>query len=187
MPSERSLLLVEDESSIVELITYNFKREGYSVQSTADAEEALKIAVKSKPSMILLDLMLPQADGFDLCKMLRRDYKTQHIPIIMLTAKAQESDVVLGLEVGADDYLTKPFSVRQLLARVKAVLRRYENRSEDTILRTGDLELDLERYTVSLNDQRVLCTPKEFAILKFLMQSRERVHTREAIVENVWG
>jgi len=182
-----TLLLAEDESNIVELIRYHAEQQGYRVLAAADGKRAVEIALREKPSVILLDLMLPEISGLDVCKLLKQNYKTQDIPILMVTAKAEEADVVLGLELGADDYITKPFSPRQLMARIKAVLRRNRPAASDRVIRAGELELDTAKHVVTLGGRRIELTSKEFGTLLFLMESHGRALSREAILSGVWG
>lgn len=185
--SSATLLLAEDERNIVELIRYHAEQAGYRVFAAYDGKSALEIALREKPSLILLDLMLPEVNGIEVCKTLKQNYKTREIPVIMVTAKAEETDILLGLELGADDYITKPFSPRQLMARIKAVLRRQKPAAGDRLLKSGDLELDTARHIVTLKGKRLELTSREFSTLKFLMESRGRVLSREAILDGVWG
>ena len=180
------ILLVEDEKNIVKIITYNLEREGFQVSVARDGAEALEKARKETPDLVLLDLMLPKIDGMDVCRRLREDPKTARLPIIMVTAKTQETDRVLGLELGADDYLPKPFSPRELVARVRAVLRRSQAPEIPTVWSCGALEVDWERRTVKLKRKAVVLTPKEFELLKALAEARGRVLSREKLLEQVW-
>ena len=185
--SSATLLLAEDERNIVELVRYHAEQAGYRVLAASDGKTALEIALREKPSLILLDLMLPEVNGIEVCKTLKQNYKTRDIPVIMVTAKAEEADILLGLELGADDYITKPFSPRQLMARIKAVLRRQKPPAADRILKAGDLELDTAQHIVTLKGKRIELTSREFSTLKFLLESRGRVLSREAILDGVWG
>ncbi len=185
--SQPSILMIEDEKNIVELVRYNLERQGYRVFSVNDGKQGVDFALREKPSLILLDLMLPGMEGLEVCRLLRHNYKTRTIPIIMLTAKGEDADVVLGLEMGADDYVTKPFSVRQLQARIKAALRKYEARPEDRIIRAGKIEMDTARHQVLLDGKAVEITFKEYGVLKLLMDSGGRVLSRETILNAVWG
>lgn len=179
------LLIVEDEKPIVKLLKYNLEREGYSTLVANDGETALSLSRKSKPDLIILDLMLPKIDGIELCKLIRKECR---VPIIMLTAKKEETDRVLGLELGADDYITKPFSVRELLARIKSVLRRTKECVADTgVVRLGMLEVDLERYEVKIEGKPVSLSSKEFEFLKVLISARGKVLSRDHLLESVWG
>lgn len=179
--------MIEDEKNIVELVKYNLEKQGYRVLHACESKRGLEMALREKPSLILLDLMLPEMDGLEVCRLLRHNYKTRAIPILMVSAKGEEADVVLGLEMGADDYVTKPFSVRQLQARVKALLRRYEARPEDRVIRAGEVEVDTARFQVCLAGTPVELTFKEYGVLKFLMEAGGRVLSRESILNAVWG
>ncbi|GFN37156.1 response regulator YycF [Tepidimicrobium xylanilyticum] len=184
----KKILLVEDEKAIAEIVKFNLEKEGFSVDLAFDGEEAIEKVHSLLPELILLDIMLPKKDGFQVLKEIRKDYK---IPILMLTAKEEEVDKVLGLELGADDYITKPFSMRELIARVKANLRRVEfsnsNLNSDNVLEFGDLVIDLNKYEVRKRGQVVDLTHREFELLKFLASSTEQVFTREQLLEEVWG
>ncbi|MGE5557371.1 MAG: winged helix-turn-helix domain-containing protein [Bacillota bacterium] len=186
MPGEK-ILIVDDEPNIVELVDFHLKKEGYTVVSALTGKTALAMASNENPDLIILDLMLPEIDGLEVCKMLRKEMKTKNIPIIMLTAKSEEVDRVLGLEMGADDYVTKPFSPRELVARVKAVLRRITQTEQDDIIKCGDLVLDAFQHELTIRGKAVDLTPKEFELLRLLMQNRGRVFTREFLLEQVWG
>jgi len=181
----KKVLVVDDEADIVELVSYNLKKEGYQVLSAYDGEEALSLARQENPDLVILDLMLPKIDGFRVCRVLKKEEPTAKTPIIMLTAKTREEDRVAGLDLGADDYVTKPFSPRELLARVKAVLRR-AGPPEDELLRYGDLEIDISRYEVCLSGNRVNLTSKEFGLLKELVMAEGRALTRDYLLEKVW-
>ncbi len=182
------ILVVDDEQPIVEAISYNLKKEGYAVQVAYDAEQCLDIVRKDRPDLILLDVMLPSASGFDVCRLLR---KQGDIPIIMLTARAEETDKVVGLEIGADDYITKPFSMRELLARVKSVLRRVGAAGEAVAsaekIQSGDLTIDMARYEVKIGDNAVALSPKEFELLRFLASNPGLVFSRQILLDRVWG
>ena len=183
---KETILIVEDEKDIVKMLDYNLKKEGYKVIVANDGEDALDMAKSRQPDLILLDLMLPGLDGLEVCKELKNERKTKSIPVIMLTAKAQESDKVVGLELGADDYVTKPFSPRELIARMKAVLRRgKENLPE--LIKIGDLGLDFSKIEVTVKDKPVELTSKEFELLKTLIQAKGRVLSRDYLLDNVWG
>ncbi|MSR78040.1 MAG: response regulator transcription factor [Candidatus Omnitrophica bacterium] len=182
-----TILVIEDEKNILELIRFHLNQEGYTVLTSMRGDEGLEKVVKEKPQLVLLDLMLPGMDGLEICKSLKQNYKTATIPIIMISAKSQDSDVVLGLELGADDYVTKPFSPRQLTARVKAVLRRLQEKPKDRLLCVGAIELDTARYQVSVENQLIELTSKEFNILKMFMESGGRVFSRTSILEKIWG
>lgn len=188
MPKE-SILVIEDEKNIAELIKYHLEQAGFRVQVALRGDLGLAEARKAKSDLILLDLMLPEIDGLEICRLLKQNPKTISIPIIMLTAKVEEMDQVVGLELGADDYITKPFSPRQLLARVKAVLRRTQGSqsSAGKILKAGTLEMDTEKYVVTLRSRAVELSSKEFELLKILMDAQGRVLTREMLLDKVWG
>lgn len=180
------VLVVDDEAPIVEVICYNLRKEGYQTCSAGDAETCIDVAKTERPDLIILDVMLPAASGLDVCRVLRRN---SNVPIIMLTAKADETDRVVGLELGADDYVTKPFSVRELMARVKAVLRRTQTIEVPGggIVRVGPLTIDPVRYEVTVDGQRVNLSPKEFDLLKFLATHAGQVFSRQALLDRVWG
>src|SRR3989441_8761414 len=181
----QQILVVDDEPEAVELVEFNLKQAGFSVVSAADGAEALKKARAARPSLIVLDVMLPEVDGLEVCKMLRRDPATATIPIIMLTAKAAEIDRVLGLELGADDYVTKPFSPRELVLRVKKILQR--GRSEESeSLKFGDLLIDVPRHLVSWRGKKMDLTATEFKLLTVLAQRRGRVQSRDHLLRDVW-
>jgi two-component system phosphate regulon response regulator PhoB len=181
------ILVVDDEPEAVELVEFNLKQAGYSVVTAADGAEALNKARATQPSLIVLDLMLPEVDGLEVCKMLRRDPATTGIPIVMLTAKAAEIDRVLGLELGADDYVTKPFSPRELVLRVKKLLQRdHTPVEEQDKLNFGDLLLDVPRHIVSWRGKSVDLTATEFKLLTVLAQRRGRVQSREQLLRDVW-
>ncbi len=183
--SREKVLIVEDEKEISKLLKYNLEKEGYQVFSASDGEAGLALAKSKHPDMVILDLMLPKLSGIEVCKMIRKD---SQVPIIMLTAKKEETDRVLGLELGADDYVTKPFSVRELLARIKSLFRRSKEKSSDSkIVRVGKLEVDLERYEVKLADKIVELSSKEFTFLKILLSAEGKVLTRDQLLESVWG
>jgi DNA-binding response OmpR family regulator len=192
-----TILVVEDEISLQETLAYNLKKQGYSVHTASTGGQALKSARELKPDLILLDIMLPEMDGFEVCRTLRQEMNT---PILMLTARDDEIDRVVGLEVGADDYLTKPFSMRELMARVKAMLRRVRLIREDAEARTvaldsanggtmtfGNMEVNSTRREVLLNSKPLALKPKEYELLHFLSIHRGQVVTRETILEKVWG
>lgn len=181
------ILVVDDEPDAVELIEFNLKSAGFEVVTASDGAEAIKRALALMPDLILLDIMLPEVDGMEVCKTLRRDPVTAGIPIIMLTAKAAEIDRVLGLELGADDYVTKPFSPRELVLRVKGLLRRgkpAEEKTEKIVI--GDLVLDIPRHQVLLQGKQVDLTATEFKLLTVLAQRRGRVQSREQLLQDVW-
>lgn len=185
--AHQKILVVEDEKNIVRVVTYALAREGYKVSAAKDGAEALEKVRHERPDLVILDLMLPTVDGLEVCRQLRADPTTVRLPIIMVTAKTQEADRVVGLELGADDYLPKPFSPRELVARVKAVLRRAAAAEPPTLWRCGTLEADWDRRMVKVKQQAVSLTPKEFELLKALVEARGRVLSREALLEQVWG
>ena len=187
---ERCVLIIEDEQAIIDILTFNFKKEGYKVLEAMDGQRGLELALSENPDLILLDVMLPKMDGFEVCKKIR---EKSSVPIIMLTAREEEVDKVLGLELGADDYMTKPFSIRELTARVKANLRRtsIEHSATDkdsaSLITSGDLTINVERYEVSKYGKVIDITLREFELLKFLATQPERIFSRENLLENVWG
>jgi two-component system, OmpR family, alkaline phosphatase synthesis response regulator PhoP len=183
----RKILIVEDERDILDLVTHYLEKEGFRVRSATDGPAGLSAARQERPDLIVLDLMLPGMDGLEICRKLRAD-SSNLVPIIILTAKADETDRVVGLELGADDYLTKPFSPKELVARVKALLRRAERREDDGKPSTyGPLKLDPLRHEVWVGDQEVILTAKEFGLLEQLLRNRGRVLTRDALLNSVWG
>jgi len=185
--SAGKILIVEDEETLLEVLRYNLDKEGYNVVTAADGIQALNLARSESPDLIILDIMLPELDGFEVCRILRKDMT---VPILMLTAKEAEIDKVLGLELGADDYMVKPFSMREFKARVKAILRRAAAQSkpgEGGVLRIADLTVDLGKHQVSVGEASVSLTPKEFDLLAYLASNRGRVFSREHLLERVWG
>ena len=183
--AQEKILVVEDDKDIVRLLKYNLEKEGYRVVAASDGESGLAAARKERPELLILDVMIPKLDGFELLKMLRRESRA---PILMLTARKEEVDRVLGLELGADDYVTKPFGVRELLARVKALLRRAgPAEAAASVLRAGGIEMDVERYEVRVRGKDVQLTSKEFEFLKVLLQAGGRALSRDQILEKVWG
>jgi two-component system phosphate regulon response regulator PhoB len=181
------ILVVDDEPEAVELLEFNLKQAGLDVIAAADGAEALRKARSAALSLIVLDLMLPEIDGLEVCKMLRRDPATARIPIIMLTAKAAEIDRILGLELGADDYITKPFSPRELVLRVQKILKRGRPEQEEPrLLKFGNLVIDPPRHLVTWRGKRVELTATEFKLLAILGQRHERVQSREQLLRDVW-
>ncbi|MFR2571824.1 MAG: response regulator [Clostridia bacterium] len=192
---QKTILIVDDEQPIREILVYNLKKEGYNVIEASDGIAALNLALEKYPDLILLDIMLPKMDGLSVCKRIKNSY---NVPILMLTAKDSEIDKILGLELGADDYITKPFSVRELIARVKANLRKVENisasimengynkKKENKII-VNDLELDLDRFEVKIRGKIIDLTVREFEVIKFLASQPGQVVTRETLLEKVWG
>ncbi len=185
--SQETILVIEDEKNIAELVKFNLEQENFIVVWAAAGDSGLEMARKTKPDLILLDIMLPGMDGLEVCKILKQKDTTAGIPIIMLTAKVQETDKIVGLELGADDYMTKPFSPRELVARVRAVLRRGREKVVEKILRCGALEIDTGKYIVNLEGKPLELTSKEYLLLKALMEADGRVLSREALLEKVWG
>lgn len=180
-------LIVDDEQAIVDLVRHHLEKEGLQVLEAKDGDTALRLARERKPDLLILDLMLPGIDGLEICRLLRRDPATAQLAIIMLTAKAEEVDRIVGLEMGADDYIVKPFSPRELVARVKAVFRRGREQPEYAIKKVGALEVDEAKHQVRVNGQLVDLTVKEFDLLCALMKARGRVLNRDQILESVWG
>ncbi len=185
--TKETVLVVEDEKNILELVKYNLEQEGYRVLTANRGDLGLDLALKQKPDLVILDLMLPEIDGIEICKTLKQNEKTFSIPIIMLTAKGQEADRVVGLELGADDYVTKPFSPRELMARVKAVLRRMQEKPKKEMVKIGSLEIDFAKHIVTLKGKVVELTSKEFTLLKTLIEANGRVLSREFLLDKVWG
>ena len=182
-----TILVVEDEPAIQELISYSLRQAGYVVFCAEDAEQAMSVVNEALPALVLLDWMLPGMSGVEFARVLRRAARTKTIPIIMLTARAEESDKIAGLEIGADDYITKPFSPRELIARIKAVLRRRLPEISDDMIEIGGLKLVPSTHRITVNDQEVALGPTEFRLLHFLMSHSERVHTRSQLLDGVWG
>ncbi len=183
----KNALIVDDEPDIVELVRFHLEKEGFQCTDAAEGEAALRRAREQKPDLMILDLMLPGIDGLEVCRMLRKDPSTAHMAIIMLTAKAEEIDRIVGLEMGADDYMVKPFSPRELVARVKAVLRRGQEPVEAKIRTVGTLEVDEAKHQVKVDGQFIELTVKEFDLLCALMTAKGRVLNRNQILESVWG
>ena len=182
----KTVLVIEDDADIAETVKYNLQSEGFAVQIAVSGEDGLSRALDSPPALIILDLMLPGMGGMDVCRRLRNQHQTHKTPIIMLTAKASEADRVAGLDVGADDYLGKPFSVRELLARVRAVLRRAADATPE-IYDDGRLKIDFDDVRASCDQVAVKLTNKEFSLLSALAKKRGRVATRQQLLDQVWG
>lgn len=185
--STPKILVVDDERHIAEAVTYNLEKEGFRAVVAHDGAGALERARRELPDLILLDWMLPEMSGLEVCRALKQDAKTKHIPIVMLTVKSEETDKVLGLEMGADDYVTKPFSPRELIARVKAILRRTKAPPAAEVFQLDDLRVDWERHVVLLKGKPLELTSKEFELLRVLVESKGRVLSRDALLDRVWG
>lgn len=195
--AKKTILIVDDEKPIVDILVYNLQKEGYNTLEANDGEEAINVAFEQKPDLILLDIMLPKVDGLTVCKKIRNSF---NMPIIMISAKDEEIDKILGLELGADDYITKPFSVRELVARVKANLRKAEARvkeetpkavksvdKQENIVNIGELSLNLDKFEVRVRGKVIDLTLREFEVLRYLANQPGQVVTREALLEKVWG
>jgi two-component system phosphate regulon response regulator PhoB len=182
-----TILVVEDEKDIAELVEYHLKQSGFLVVVASDGTLALEKVKKNRPALVILDLMLPDMDGKEICRTLKSDPYTRGIPVLMLTAKAEEIDRIVGLELGADDYVTKPFSPRELVLRVKSILKRQTDQAEEKVIQIGDLLIDLDRHQVSLSKKPVQLTSIEFKLLVQLCRRRGRVQTREHLLNQVWG
>ena len=195
--AKKTILIVDDEELIVNILIYNLQKEGYETIEARDGETAINMAFEKRPDLILLDIMLPKVDGLTVCRKIR---SAMNVPIIMISAKDEEVDKIVGLEVGADDYITKPFSVRELVARVKANLRKAEisdvnkvhieervSKSTDTIIQLGDLYINLDKFEVRVRNKPIELTLREFEVLKYLANQPGQVVTREALLEKVWG
>jgi len=184
------ILVVDDEKDIVELVAYNLEREGYQIAKAYDGHQALRYIRENQPDLVILDLMLPGISGLEICRLIRKKPETEGLPIIMLTAKSDSVDKIMGLEIGADDYLTKPFNVRELLARVRAVLRRWEIRAEledmDKVSFKG-LAIDFRTYEVTVEGKKVDLGPTELKLLRFFIMHPGRVYTRDQLLDHVWG
>ncbi|MBF0385137.1 MAG: response regulator transcription factor [Candidatus Omnitrophica bacterium] len=182
------ILVVEDEVNIATMLEYNLKKEGYKTSILSNGEDVSRFLIKNTPNLIILDLMLPGIDGLEVCKNLKKDRKTASVPIIILTAKSQETDKIIGLELGADDYITKPFSPRELIARIRAILRRSNNpEKEPETYNTGDLTIDFSKIMITIKGKTINLTSKEFELLKVLINSKGRVLSREHLLDNIWG
>jgi len=190
-PRAGAVLVVEDETDVAELIRYNLAKEGYEVRVVANGMIGLRQARESRPDIVLLDIMVPELNGWEVCRRLKQDPETRGIPIIMVTGRAEEGDKVLGFELGADDYVTKPFSPRELVARIRAVLRRgkpgADGKGKNVHLKAGALEIDRHRFEVTMKGRRVEVTPKEFELLAALVAAPGRVFGREELLDLVWG
>lgn len=184
---EKTILVVDDEVHIQELIKFNLSKNGFQVIAADNGIDALRITEDEKPDLILLDLMIPGIDGLEVCKKIRRNSSIESIPIIMITAKGEELDKILGLELGADDYITKPFSVRELVARVKAMLRRTSLKQEESKMKFGNISIDFQKHEVFRNNARVELTLKEFELLEILIKNKGKVMTRDFLLDKIWG
>ncbi|WP_097025577.1 response regulator transcription factor [Clostridium peptidivorans] len=185
--AEEKIIIVDDEEHIRELLKFNLENSGYSTIYADNGIDALKLIKSERPQLILLDLMIPGMDGYDVCKEVRKDNNVSTTPIIMITAKGEEFDKVLGLELGADDYITKPFSIREILARVKAVLRRTSVQNIDKSYKFGNVIIDLEKHEVIKDNLKVELTLKEFELLEVLIRNKGRVLTRDFLLDKIWG
>lgn len=185
--SKEKVLIVDDEEHIVELLKFNLEACGYETVTAFNGLEAVRCAENERPNLILLDLMLPEIDGLEVCKRIRGNKELKNTSIIMLTAKGEELDKILGLELGADDYITKPFSVRELIARVKAVLRRTNSESDESVYECPGLKMDFERHEVFVNANKVDLTLKEFELLCILIKNKGKILKREMLLEKIWG
>ena len=185
------ILIVDDEEAILELIAYNLQKEGFQTESAVNGWEALEKVAANPPDLVILDWMLPGVDGLEVCRRLRDNHKTRGLPIIMLTARVEEVDKVLGLELGANDYVTKPFSPRELLARIKAHLRarqtHYQPKAGEPVIQHGGLRLDTEKYQVKKHDRLLELPPKEFELLFLLASQPGKVFRREEMLNRIWG
>ena len=189
------ILVIEDDTNIQELIKYNLEKNGYRVIVADNGVDGLKEAIANIPDLILLDIMLPGLDGLEVCKRLRMEKFTRKVPIFMLTAKSEELDKILGLELGADDYITKPFSIKELIARIRAVMRRIgddgideQDREESgKVLKVKDIEIDNEKYEIRKNGERIALTLKEFELLKVMIENEGKVLTRDFLLDKIWG
>ncbi len=188
--AQKKILIVDDEKDIVELISYNLEQEGFAVIKAYDGQMAWERVKTAKPDLVVLDLMIPGIHGLEVCKLIRRDAATETLPIIMLTAKSDQVDKILGLELGADDYITKPFNVRELIARIRAVLRRYEGRQQRELSETfafQGLSVNFGSCTVAVDGKKVDLSSREFKLLKFFTEHPGRVYSRNQLLDYVWG
>jgi two-component system phosphate regulon response regulator PhoB len=182
------ILIVEDEPDIRDTLSYNFEKEGFKVLSSPDGKSALKLLENNKPNIIILDLMLPDMSGLDLCRQIKNDKMLFNASIIMLTAKSEEVDRIVGFELGADDYVTKPFSVRELILRVKVLIKKHTTTEQkDTSISLGSLYMNLDAHEVKVNKQDIILTALEFKLLRHLLQRKGRVQTRDQLLGDVWG
>jgi DNA-binding response OmpR family regulator len=184
---DKRILIIEDERDVVDLLAFSLRKAGFAVSTANNGAEGLQQARNEKPAFIILDLMLPKMPGLEVCKVLKSDAATRQIPIMMLTAKAEEIDRIVGLEFGADDYVTKPFSPREVVLRIGAIMRRTDTKQEEEHLRVGPIVIDAARHEVSVNGKQVNLTSLEFRLLRTLMQRRGRVQARDRLLNDVWG
>lgn len=193
--NNRRILVIEDETNIQELLKYNLEKNEYSVEVAGNGTDGMEQARNNTPDLILLDIMLPGIDGLEVCKMLRMDKRTRKIPIFMLTAKGEDMDKILGLELGADDYITKPFSIKELIARIRAAIRRKNEDSceagkeekDGSVLRIRDIEINSEKHEARKNGKKLVLTLKEFKLLKMLAENANKVMTRDFLLDKIWG
>lgn len=188
--SQPHILIIEDEEHIVELIKFNLESNGYKVSYAFNGRDGVKRVEMEKPDLVLLDLMLPEIDGIDVCNRIKSNRELKQIPIIMLTAKSSETDKIIGLEIGADDYITKPFSIRELLTRIKVILRRYQNTQpykETGKITVEDLTIDIDKHEVARGEVTFQLTLKEFELLKILAENRGKVLSRNFLLDEIWG
>ncbi len=181
------ILVVEDDEDILNLIAYNLKGAGFHVLTVRDGLEALQMAKEEHPDLIILDLMLPGMDGIEVCKLLKGDGRTREIPVVMVTAKGEEVDRILGLEIGAEDYIVKPFSPRELILRIKAIIKRVNRPPAERIISLGPITIDLESHEVWVEERKVDLTPTEFRLLHLFLERPGRVMSRDFILDRVWG
>jgi two-component system OmpR family response regulator len=187
--AENKILIVEDDANLLETLKYNLRKDNYDVVTASDGEQALEVARKEKPDLIVLDIMLPRLNGFEVCRILRQEMT---VPILILTAKVDETDKIVGLEIGADDYMTKPFSIRELIARIRAMLRRAKMIEASTVakptkIKINDLEIDIAKHQASRSGVILGLSPREFDLLAFLARNKGLVFSREQLLEKVWG
>jgi phosphate regulon transcriptional regulator PhoB len=188
--TKKQIIVVDDEKDIVELVSFNLAQEGFSVLKAFNGRSAIEMIKAGKPDLIILDLMMPEMNGMEVCRVVRGNIEMSDIPVIMLTAKSDQLDKILGLEIGADDYITKPFHVRELLARVRSVLRRAERKPDDEkqeLLSLGGISIDMRSYSVTVDEKPVELSSREFKLLHFFISHPGRVYTREQLLDRVWG
>lgn len=184
---KQKLLVVDDEKDILTLLEYNLEKAGFKVISAQDGPEAINVAKREMPDLIILDIMLPSMEGTEVCKIIKREETTSHIPIIMLTAKGEEVDKIVGFELGADDYITKPFSPRELILRVRAVLKRGSEKKDKTTINAGPITIDIDRSMVTVDGRPLRLTATEFKLLVALVRSDGRILSREFLLDSIWG